>query len=96
MIDLIARKLAMTARAKLFMHGRSQAVQLPKAFRLPGAEARASMVGHKVILEPIEEPEFDVDAWYARLDALGGAELFPEGPPPEPPSPTDPRKFFDR
>jgi antitoxin VapB len=86
----------MTARAKLFMHGRSQAVRLPKEFRLPGAEVRVSRVGHKVILEPIEEPKFDVDAWYARLDALGGAELFPEGPPPEPPSSPDPREFFDR
>ncbi|HSV00003.1 MAG TPA: AbrB/MazE/SpoVT family DNA-binding domain-containing protein [Roseiarcus sp.] len=85
----------MAARAKLFMHGRSQAVRLPKEFRLPGAEVRVSRVGHKVILEPIEEPSFDVDAWYARLDALGGPEFFPEGPPPDPPSPPDPRKFFD-
>ncbi len=85
----------MAARAKLFMHGRSQAVRLPKEFRLPGAEVRVSRVGHKVILEPIEEPKFDVDAWYARLDALGGAEVFPEGTPPDPPSPPDPRKFFD-
>ena len=85
----------MAATAKLFMHGRSQAVRLPKEFRLPGAEVRVSRVGHKVILEPIEEPKLDVDAWYARLDALGGAELFPEGPPAEPPSPPDPRKFFD-
>jgi antitoxin VapB len=85
----------MAARAKLFMHGRSQAVRLPKEFRLPGAEVWVSRVGHKVILEPIEAPKFDVDAWYARLDALGGASLFPEGPPPEPASPPDPRKFFD-
>jgi antitoxin VapB len=85
----------MAARAKLFMHGRSQAVRLPKEFRLPGAEVQVSRVGHKVILEPIEEPKFDVNAWYARLDALGGAALFPEGPPPDPPPPPDPRKFFD-
>jgi antitoxin VapB len=69
----------MTATAKLFMHGRSQAVRLPKEFRLPGKEVRVSKVGDKVILEPIEKPKFDVDAWYARLDALGGAQLFVDG-----------------
>ena len=32
----------MSATAKLFMHGRSQAVRLPKEFRLPGTEVRVS------------------------------------------------------
>src|SRR5579885_1636455 len=81
-------------RAKLFMHGRSQAVRLPKEFRLPGKEARVSKVGDKIILETMEKAPFDVDAWFARLDALGGAYFFPEGPP-EDPSVPDPRKFFD-
>ena len=31
----------MTATAKLFMHGRSQAVRLPKEFRFEGKEVRA-------------------------------------------------------
>ncbi len=80
----------------LFMHGRSQAVRLPKEFRLPGKEVKVSKVGDKVILEPIETPKFDVDAWYARLDALGGPDLFRDGPPEDPPSVPDPRKFFDQ
>jgi len=39
----------MVARAKLFKHGRSQAVRLPKEFRLPGDEVRVSKVGDRVI-----------------------------------------------
>jgi hypothetical protein len=31
----------MSATAKLFMHGRSQAVRLPKEFRFDGTEVRA-------------------------------------------------------
>jgi antitoxin VapB len=41
--------------AKLFQNGRSQAVRLPMAFRMPGKEVRISKQGNKVILEPIEE-----------------------------------------
>jgi antitoxin VapB len=80
----------MTAKAKLFMHGRSQAVRLPKEFRLPGKEVRVSRDGSKIILEPIEPPPFDVKAWRARLDALGAADFLPEGAPEDPPlSPGD-------
>jgi virulence-associated protein VagC len=53
------------ARAKIFMHGRSQAVRLPKEFRLPGKEVQVSKVGDKVILEPMEKAPFDVAAWRA-------------------------------
>ena len=55
------------ATAKLFMHGRSQAVRLPKEFRFEGKEVRVSKVGDKVILEPLEKEPFDVEAWRARL-----------------------------
>jgi antitoxin VapB len=66
----------MAATAKIFMHGRSQAVRLPKEFRLPGKEVRVSKVGDKVILEPIEKPPFDPKTFWAKIDALGGD--FPE------------------
>ena len=36
----------MSATAKLFMHGRSQAVRLPKEFRFDGTEVRVSQVGN--------------------------------------------------
>lgn len=67
--------------AKVFMHGRSQAVRLPKDFRVAGGEVRVSKCGEKVILEPLTPPAFDVDAWRARLDALGAEDFLPEGVP---------------
>ena len=86
----------MTATAKIFMHGRSQAVRLPKEFRLPGKEVRVSKVGDKVILEPIhDKPPFDAQAFWAKIDALGGEDLFCDGPPEDPPASPDPREFFD-
>jgi hypothetical protein len=42
-------------------------------------------------LQPLQKPPFDVDAWYARLDALGGADFLPDGAPDDPPSQPDPR-----
>ncbi|HLH48630.1 MAG TPA: AbrB/MazE/SpoVT family DNA-binding domain-containing protein [Roseiarcus sp.] len=59
-------------RAKLFMHGRSQAVRLPKEFRLPGKEVRVRKVGDKVILEPLERTPYDSKKFWAEIDALGG------------------------
>ena len=86
----------MTATAKIFMHGRSQAVRLPKAFRLPGKEARVSRIGHAVLLEPLDEAKpFDAKAFWARIDALGGEDLFVEGPPADPPPPPSP-EFDDK
>ena len=85
----------MTATAKLFMHGRSQAVRLPKEFRFEGTEVRVSRVGDKVILEPIEAPLFDVRAWRAKLDALGARDFCPDGLPEEIPVAPDDEVSFD-
>ena len=38
------------ARAKLFLHGRSQAVRLPKEFRFEGTEVYVRRVGAEVVL----------------------------------------------
>lgn len=40
--------------AKIFQNGSSQAVRLPKAFRLPGTQVKIYKKGNQVILEPIE------------------------------------------
>ena len=85
----------MTATAKLFMTGRSQAVRLPKEFRFAGTEVRVSKVGDKVILEPVEKAPFDVKAWRARLDALGAADFLPDGLPKDPPVEPDDSISFD-
>ena len=71
--------------AKLFMHGRSQAVRLPKAFRFEGTEVRVSRMGDKVILEPMEKPPFDYGAWRETLDSLGARDFLPDGLPDDPP-----------
>ncbi len=73
---------------KIFMHGRSQAVRLPKEFRLPGKEVRISKDGDKLILEPVDVT-FDVKAWFARLDSYGDIPFLPEGRPEQPPMPED-------
>jgi antitoxin VapB len=88
--------MTMTATAKLFMHGRSQAVRLPKEYRFEGTEVRVSKVGDKVILEPISKQPFDAEAWFARLDELGARDFLPDGIPDDPPLEPDPRIFFDK
>lgn len=45
----------MTATARLFWSGRSQAVRLPKEFRIPGDAVRIRRHGKCVVLEPIAE-----------------------------------------
>jgi antitoxin VapB len=80
-----------TVTAKLFKHGRSQAVRLPKEFRLPGTEVRVRRMGRGVLLEPIEE---DLQAWFDRLDSYQDEPFLPEGRPEQPPMPP-PRSIFD-
>ena len=67
-------------KAKLFAHGGSQAVRLPKAFRFEGDEVSIRREGDAVILEPVRK---DFSALWAKLDALREAagEEFPERPP---------------
>jgi len=74
-----------TGIAKIFKHGRSQAVRLPKAFRLPGTEVRVSRVGRGVLLEPVA---FDVEAWRAELSRYRDIPFMEEGRE-QPPMPDD-------
>ncbi len=55
----------MTATAKLFMNGRSQAVRLPKEFRFEGDEVCIKRVGSAVIL--FEKSQ----AWNLMREAIG-------------------------
>ncbi len=41
--------------AKVFWSGRSQAVRLPKEFRVEGDEVRIRRVGRTIVLEPIPD-----------------------------------------
>jgi antitoxin VapB len=50
--------------AKLFMSGRSQAVRLPKAYRLSGKEVFIKKVGNALVLIP------ETDPWETLLQGL--------------------------
>ena len=87
------KPVAESIKARVFRNGRSQAVRLPKEFRLPGNEVRVRRFGRGVLLEPIAEG-FDFAAWWEKLDKYGG-DFLPEGRPEQPPMPIDDRKYFD-
>ena len=80
----------MTEIAKLFTHGRSQAVRLPKAFRFAGSEVSIRRVGNSVVLEPLLQRTLDdYRAIFEEIDRLNAAHgpFMPEGreQPPMPP-----------
>ena len=60
-------------KAKLFMHGGSQAVRLPKAFRFEGAEVKIERDGARVILQASLPPAVGPALW-DEIDALRGDE----------------------
>lgn len=74
-----------TGTARIFMHGRSQAVRLPQAFRLPGSRVRVRRVRDGVLLEPIVT---DIDAWFAEMDRFADVPFMEDGrkQPPLPPT----------
>ena len=55
--------------AKLFSHGGSQAVRLPKEFRFQGTEVHVRRVGDEVVLSARPPADFQ-----AMLDALAAFE----------------------
>jgi antitoxin VapB len=66
--------------AKLFWNDRSRAVRLPKAFRFEGDRVRVNRMGAGVLLEPMPETKKEtVEEWFARIDAIKGDPLFPDG-----------------
>ena len=78
-----------TGIAKIFMHGRSQAVRLPLAFHLPGNRVRVRRVESGILLEPMMT---DIDAWFAELDRFGDVPFMEEGRQ-QPPMPTGENLF---
>ncbi len=71
--------------AKIFRHGGSQAVRLPKAFRFASTEVQIERHGEDVLLKPVPAVKFRSFKEIARHLA----EKFPEGgdfplPPPRP------------
>lgn len=62
--------MAILTKAKLFQHGGSQAVRLPKAFRLPGSEVKVSRTRRGILLEPLVA---DAEERQRRFSALAGS-----------------------
>jgi antitoxin VapB len=62
--------MAILTKAKLFQHGGSQAVRLPKAFRLAGSEVKVSRTARGILLEPLPA---DAEARQRRFFALAGS-----------------------
>lgn len=54
--------------AKVFWSGRSQAVRLPKHFRVQGREVRIGRRGNAIVLEPIPETWAWLDELQQPLD----------------------------
>lgn len=74
------------ARAKIFKHGGSQAVRLPKAFRFEVEEVEIRKEGDAVILEAPKVRKRtleELEAFWARIDAIRGDDelVLPEQPP---------------
>lgn len=68
--------MAETGVARIFMHGRSQAVRLPLAFRLPGDRVRVRRVKDGILLQPMA---VDLDAWFAELDRFADVPFMEDG-----------------
>ncbi len=90
-------KRGVAETAKIFTHGGSQAVRLPKAYRFEGKEVRIHRDGDAVILQPVEDKlhrpqtEDEWTAFWARIDALGDpGEPFPDAPPQGVSKPVEP------
>jgi antitoxin VapB len=58
------------ATAKVFWSGRSQAVRLPKEFRVEGDEVRIRREGNKIVLEPIPSDWAWLVAWREKYGPL--------------------------
>jgi antitoxin VapB len=90
-------EIMMAATAKLFMHGRSQAVRLPKEFRMPGTEVSVRREGDRIVLEPVEKKQQsreDWNAFWAKLHAMGSDDFMTTGRE-QPPVPSENDYGFD-
>jgi antitoxin VapB len=62
--------------ARIFMHGRSQAVRLPMAFRRSGDRVRVRRVEGGILLEPMVTV---LDSWFKELDRFAEVRFMEDG-----------------
>jgi len=63
---------ALEGRGKVFWTGRSQAIRIPRAFRVSTAEVKLRRDGSSLVLEPIEL-ETDENGWPRAFWELAGS-----------------------
>jgi len=79
------------AVAKLFIHGGSQAVRLPKEFRFEGTEVHVRHAGNEVVLSP--KPPAGIQSLIDALDCFEpGLRLQREQPEADSRDPVLPRR----
>jgi len=71
--------------AKVFKHGRSQAVRLPAEFRVSGDRVRVRRVENGILLEPLFA---NAEEWFAALDRYKDVPFMEDGRD-QPPMPDD-------
>jgi antitoxin VapB len=81
---VVRKEVDMGLTAKVFMHGRSQAVRLPKECRFEGKEVNVTKIGDTVILTPVDDGPMD----WALIDSLSDGTFMSEGRE-QPPMPDD-------
>ena len=71
------------ALAKLFKVGGSQAVRLPKEFRMSGDHVNIRKEGESIVLDPVRpspgKTDEEVLAWLAEIQSAFGPDFMPEG-----------------
>lgn len=80
------RSYMKTATARLFQHGGSQALRLPKEFRMPGSVVRVSMTPEGLLVQPLDDDEKRAKL-FSKLEGS-----CPEFPGIEPPPRDEPRE----
>jgi antitoxin VapB len=78
----MTKKLQKAEKAKVFWSGRSQAVRLPKEFRLETDEVRIRRHGSAIILEPVADDWAWLDRLVGQLDS-DAARAAQEEPEPQ-------------
>lgn len=81
------------ARAKLFMHGRSQVVRLPKEFRFEGSEVFVRRVGDDVVLS--SRPKASMQALVEALTIFEPAFVMTRNQPAPAAGPCEPMLAAD-
>jgi antitoxin VapB len=61
----------MMVEAKLFQSGNSQAIRLPKEYRLEGESVHLNRIGNLLVIVPMDDP------WKSFVDGVRGADDFP-------------------